>query len=110
MRLQIHFTWLCRGLLFLTAAPAFAEPIDPARLAPETAVFYAELANLDPLLDVALDAKTRELVEKADAYQRYLQSNEYQHLTMGVALLEAKLGTRWQPALRDLMGGGIALC
>lgn len=110
MRLSFAFAWLCCGLLSPIAPPASAEPIDAARLAPETAVFYAELGSLDPILNVALDAKTRELIEKTDAYQRYRQSGEYQHLTMGVALLEAKLGTGWQAALRDLLGGGIALC
>ncbi len=110
MRLRFALMWLCCGLISLIAIPASAEPVDPARLAPETAVFYAELGSLDPVLDVVLEGKTRELIEKADAYQRHRQSPEYQQLTMGVALLEARLGTGWQAALRDLLGGGIALC
>ena len=110
MRLRFAVLRLCCIALCLSASRVFAEPIDPARLAPDSAVFYAELANLDPLLDVALDPKTRELVQNADAYQRYRQSNEYQQLTVGVALLEAKLGVGWQAAVRDLLGGGIALC
>ncbi|HJT30998.1 MAG TPA: hypothetical protein VJ783_02945 [Pirellulales bacterium] len=109
MRLRLTFSWLFCALL-LSAFRASAEPIDPARLAPESAVFYAELANLDPLLDAVLDPKTRELIQNADAYQRYRQSNEYQHMTAGVAMLEAKLGVRWQTAVRDLLGGGIAVC
>lgn len=109
MRLRLTSTLLFCALL-LSASRVGAEPIDPARLAPESAVFYAEFANLDPLLDAVLDPKTGELIQNADAYQRYRQSNEYQHMTAGVALLEAKLGVGWQTALRDLLGGGIAVC
>lgn len=110
MRLPSTFKGLCFGLACLVAGRAIAEPIDPARLAPETAVFYAELGSLDPVLDIVLDAKTRELIEKTEPYQRYRQSNQYQQLAMGVALLEARLGTGWQAALRDLLGGGMAAC
>lgn len=110
MRLRFNVIRLFCIALCLSASRAGAEPIDPARLAPESAVFYAELANLDPLLDAVLDPKTRELMQNADAYQRYRQSNEYQHMTAGVALLEAKLGVGWQAAVRDLLGGGIAVC
>lgn len=110
MRLRLAIIRLFCIALCLSASRAGAEPIDPARLAPESAVFYAELANLDPLLDAALDPKTRELIQNADAFQRYRQSNEYQHVTTGVAMLEAKLGVDWQAAVRDLLGGGIAVC
>lgn len=109
MRLRLTFSGLFCALL-LSASRAGAEPIDPARLAPESAVLYAEFANLDPLLDAVLDPKTGELIQNADAYQRYRQSNEYQHMTAGVALLEAKLGVGWQTAVRELLGGGIAVC
>lgn len=110
MRLRSTALRLCCVVLCVSASRAFAEPIDPARLASETAVFYAELANLDPLLDAVLDPKTRELIQNADAYQRYVHSTQYQHMTAGVALLEAKLGIGWQVAVRDLLGGGIAVC
>lgn len=110
MRWQRNLGWLCCGILCLSAARAGAEPIDPARLAPESAVFYAELTNLDPLLDAALDAKTREFIQNADAYKRYRESSQYPQMTAGVALLEVKLGTNWHTALRDLFGGGMAVC
>ena len=86
MRVRSLSIGLCCGLLCLVAVRAVAEPVDPARLAPETAVFFAELSSLDPVVDLMLDAKTREQIENVDAYRRYRQSDQYRHMAMGVAL------------------------
>lgn len=82
---------------------------DPAKLAPETAVVYSELTNPGPLLDLALAPKTRKLLENTEGYQKYLQSEKYQQLQMVIGILENRLGKGWEPALRDLVGGGIAI-
>lgn len=102
--------------LLLGAASAWAEPrpaepqtADIARLAPESTVLYSEATRLDPLVDFALAPATHQLLSGLDAYQKYLQSTEYQQLTLGIGLLEARLGTDWRTLVRDL-SGGVTLC
>lgn len=90
-------------------APAAPHTTDIARLAPESTVFYSEATRLDPLVDLALAPATHQMLAGLDAYQKYLQSKEYQQLTLGVGLLEARMDTDWRTLVRDL-SGGVTLC
>jgi hypothetical protein len=96
-------------LVSLIGSTAFGQS-DPAKLAPETAVVYFELSNPGPLLDIALAPKTRKLLENAEGYQKYVQSDKYQQLQTVGGVLEGRLGKGWEAALRELVGGGISVC
>jgi hypothetical protein len=119
MRRRFVPRWLALSVVCLVGSVALgpaafgadgSAPTDPATLAPETTVVYAELSNLDPLLDVALAPRTRQLLENVDAYQKYVQSEKYQQLKMVVGVLEGRLGKSWDAALRELVGGGVSVC
>ena len=98
-------------LIFVACSASLAlAQTDPAKLAPETAVLYAEISNPAPLLDLALSPKTHKLLENAEPYQKYVQSDQYQHVQTVVGVLETRLGKKWQQVLGDLVGGGIAVC
>lgn len=102
---------LILALVFvITIASLASGQADPAKLAPETAVLYAEISNPAPLLDIALAAKTRKLLENAEGYQKYVRSDQYQQLQTVVGLLETRLGKNWEQLVRDVLGGGIAVC
>lgn len=104
-----RFTPLVLCVLSLVAATARGQAVQPAQLAPETTVLYVELSNPAPLLDLALAPKTRKLLENSDGYQKYQQSEKYEQVKAVVGLLEAKLGKTWDSALRELVGGGLAI-
>lgn len=97
-------------LLALAAASASGQITSPAQLAPATTVLYAELTNPAPLIDLALAAKTRNLVRGSQHYREYEQSEKYAQVQAVTGLLEGRLGKSWDAALRDLTGGGVAVC
>ena len=103
------YSYIVVCLMCLVGQAAFGQATDPAKLAPETTVFYAELGNPGPLLDIALAAKMRKLLENVEGYQKYLQSDQYQQFQAVVGVLEGRLGTTWEAAVRDLLGG-ISVC
>ncbi|HVA45643.1 MAG TPA: DUF3352 domain-containing protein [Pirellulales bacterium] len=103
-----RFALLLVCLVGLCDSVARGQATDAAKLAPETAVWYAELANPGPLLDFALASKTRKLLENVEGYQKYLRSDQYQQLQAVVGVLETRLGTTWEAAVRDLLGGGVS--
>jgi hypothetical protein len=103
-----RFTLLLPCLVCLVGS-ASGQTTDTAKLAPETAVWYAELANPGPLLDFALAPNTRKLLVNVEGYQKYLRSDKYQQLQAVVGLLESRLGTTWQTAVRELLGGGVSV-
>ncbi|HET6879460.1 MAG TPA: hypothetical protein VFI31_04875 [Pirellulales bacterium] len=105
-----RFTPILACLVCLAVAPLRAQSTDPAQLAPETAVLYAEISDPGPLLDLALSAKTRKLIENTDGYQKYAQSDKYQQVQAVRGVLESRLGKSWDVVLRDLVGGGLAVC
>ncbi|HEV3344927.1 MAG TPA: hypothetical protein VG125_31405 [Pirellulales bacterium] len=113
MRRRFGPRWLALSVCLVVSAALGADgsgQSDPAALAPETSLVYAEFNNLGPLLDVALAPRTRQLLENVDAYQKYVQSEKYQELKTVVGVLEGRLGKSWDTALRDLVGGGISVC
>jgi hypothetical protein len=107
MRRRFTSLFVC---LCLVAASANAQGADPAQLAPETTVLYAEISNPGPLLDIALAPKTLKLIENSEGYQKYQQSEKYQHVQAVRSLLETRLGKSWDAAVRDLLGGGLTIC
>lgn len=94
----------------LAATSVFGQIANPAQLAPPTAVLYAELSSPTPLIDLALSPKTRDLVRRSEPFRKYEQSEKYAEVQAVIGLLEGRLGKSWDAALRDLVGGGVAVC
>ncbi len=95
-------------LLLAAIRPAVADDSrHPSRLLGENALVYFELARPDKLIDVATDPKLWDTVKQADAVERFLASDQFRQLRQAVEMFEAKLGVKWQPAVRDLVGGGV---
>jgi hypothetical protein len=96
-------------LLLLAAAwPAAADDArHPSRLLGESALVYVEIAQPEKLIDVATDRKLWDALQQADGVERFLASDQFKQLRGAVEMFEARLGVKWEPALRDLVGGGI---
>jgi hypothetical protein len=99
----------CFAAVALLWLPLPAQAIDPTRLAPESTVVFAELSRPEALIESALAASTWDLLQGVGTFQKYLQSPEYGHLHMVTGIAEARLGTSWQAAVRDVLGGGVWL-
>jgi hypothetical protein len=105
MHARLAVGFLSVVLLFPFAA--WSEDEHPARLLPETALAYFEISQPDKLIDLATNSSLWELVKRANAVEAYLQSDAYRQFLSAVELMERRLGAKWQPALRDLVGGGV---
>lgn len=105
-----RFRFFIALVLTVASVSVASGQADIAKLVPETAVLYAEINNPAPLLDIALAAKARKLLENVEGYQKYLHSDQYQHVQTVVGLLETRLGKSWDQLVRDLIGGGVAVC
>jgi hypothetical protein len=79
----------------------------PARLLGEGALAYFEISEPEKLIDVATHPKLWDAIKQTDGVERYLASEQYKQLQAAVEMVEAKLAVKWEPALRDLVGGGI---
>ncbi|HVC97685.1 MAG TPA: hypothetical protein VND64_28700 [Pirellulales bacterium] len=99
----------CLVVCTLFTLPNGLVAADPMKLAPESAVLFVELARPETILDPALDPATRDLFKGVDAYRKYLESPQYAQLLMVKPVVEARLGTSWQAAARDILGGGVYL-
>jgi hypothetical protein len=99
--------FIAAGCLLTLPLPALA--IEPTRLAPESTVVYAELIRPDAVMEPAFAPSTFDLLKGVDAFQKYQQSPEYGHVMMVKGIAEARLGTTWQAAVRDVLGSGICI-
>jgi hypothetical protein len=99
-----RFATLVLAWFSLVAALPAAET-DPARLVPETAVGYLAINQPDVVLDAALNPLLFEKLQAVEGVQKYLGSKDYRQLKDVVAVVEGRLGLKWDQGLRDLLGG-----
>ncbi len=93
-----------------TQPTAVTQPaLDPAALMPPTCLAYIEITQPEALLDRILDPALQARLVALPSVQTYYQGSQYAQLRMGVTFLEGALQTKWEPALRSLIGGGIYL-
>jgi len=107
---KVPFVRLTAFVVALAAATPAAIADDaphPAKLLSEGALAYFEITQPEKLIDAATHPKLWGLIKQADGVERYLVSEQFKQLQAAVELVEARLGVKWQPALRDLIGGGI---
>lgn len=98
---------------FIAPATASAAEPDgawqPATWLPTTTAAYAEISDPAPLLEAVLGAETLALLDDFEPYRKYRETKNYTDLQTVAAVLEAKLGAKWEPTLRTLLGGGAAV-
>jgi len=102
------------GVLFALAVSVglsahAAEPPSLARLAPESTTVYAELAQPQALLKVALEPRWQTLLARNEKWQAFWQSPDATRLKAGVRTIEDQLQMPWHQALGELTGGGLAV-
>lgn len=95
-------------LLIQTAAATAAEKTAADLLPPSTAI-YLEVTNPKRLLTVAMQHPLRRRLEEIDVYRQAFKSKQYLQFQAVLAVIEAKIGMKWQPALEKLTAGGIYL-
>lgn len=83
--------------------------VDPAALMAPTCLAYVEVTRPDALLDRLLDPGWQARLSNLPTVQTYYQSAQYAQARIGITLLEGALQSKWEPALRSLVGGGIYL-
>lgn len=81
--------------------------LDPAALMPPTCLVYIEITRPEALLDRVLDPTLKAHLAALPSVQKYYEGPQFAQLHMGVALLEGALQSKWEPASRSLVGGGI---
>lgn len=109
--------WLSAAVLTIScwlAAPCLAatprsEISDPARLVPESAAALLTVANPAPVLDALLSPDYYQPLLALKPIDKTLHSPDFAKLQQLVSLLEIRLGTSWQAALKQLAGGGLTL-
>jgi hypothetical protein len=90
-------------------AVAGEQVLDPAALMAPTCLAYVEITRPEDVLDRILDPGLQSRLSALPGVQNYYQSSQFAQARTGVAFLEGALQTKWEPALRSLIGGGIYL-
>ncbi|QDS96533.1 hypothetical protein FF011L_53450 [Roseimaritima multifibrata] len=93
---------------------AFAEPprgVDcgASELLPSSIVAYAEVSDLDGVLQTVLAHPLRAKLEAMPAYDSFLQSNGPEKLQVGIQAFQASMGKPWDAALDKLTDRGITI-
>jgi hypothetical protein len=91
------------------SAPLAAAEKAAAELLPQTTVFYAELTQLNEVVDLVWEHPLRKRIEALEGVQNALQGKEYLQLKAVVAVAEAQLGMTWREAVEKLSAGGVYL-
>lgn len=86
-----------------------AEPASLARLAPESATAYAEIAQPQALVETARETRWQTLLGQNDKWQAFLQSKDGGRFKAAVRTIEDQLQMPWHQALSELTGGGLAV-
>jgi hypothetical protein len=95
----------------LLSLPAFAaDPLPPAAewISPD-AVAVLEVTGPEAVLDVMLHPNLIEAVKSSPAYKRQEKTQAFQEFKTHVDNVELFLETKWQPAIRQLFGGGLTV-
>jgi hypothetical protein len=105
--------WLFAAVLTisccLAAMPARAEIAEPARVVPESAVALLTVQNPGPVLDAVLSPDYYQPLLALKAVDKTLHSPDFAKFQQLIGLLEIRLGTSWQAAVKQLTGGGLTL-
>ena len=92
-------------LLLLTAAAlvlvrdAAAADKSPREMMPLSTVVYAEMPQPQKLLDAVLDHPSVVELQNHPDYQKAFENPQVQEFLKVLALVEAKLGMKWRPAV-----------
>lgn len=95
------------GALVYSVAQAAED--NPARLLSEGTVAYLGVTDPAPLLDAALSDDLYAVLRQIPQVRQSYDSKEFRQLAEVVKVLEDRLGTTWQQATRDVLGGGLHL-
>ena len=103
-----------RAVLLLAACallsrPAVAdEPLPPAaEWISKDAVAVLEVTKPDAVMDLVFHPQLIDAITSSPAYKQQEKTKEFQEFKRHVANIEEFLGTDWQPAIRQLLGGGL---
>lgn len=87
-----------------------AEDLGPAaQWVPRDAAITLEVANPQPLLELAIGPKTVQVVTSHPLWQLATLTPQYKQFRQGIDYLESRLDTDWRSGLEKLVGGGITL-
>ena len=95
--------------LLLATAPSFADGPRGAGWISGDAVAYVELARPSAILDRLTHEPVRGLLESSPDFQKALESDQYRQARGALDSVTGALGTTWDKALLDLVGGGVVL-
>ncbi len=96
-------------LALLATTPTFADEPRGAGWISADAVAYVELARPSAILDRLTHEPVRGLLETSPDFQKALASDGYRHVRGIVDTIADSLGSTWDKALLDLVGGGVVL-
>jgi hypothetical protein len=102
---------LLLAICALPSLPAVAgEPLPPASqwLSPET-VAVLEVTRPEALLDLVLHPKLMDAVTSSPAYKQQEKTEQFKELQRHRENIEEFLERDWQPAVRELLGGGVTV-
>lgn len=91
------------------AQPTRADSVDPLRLLPDSTLAVVTIDSPRTVLDGLLAPEYYEPLVALKAVDKALHAPALTRLKQLVGLLEARLDTSWQDALRTITGGGITL-
>lgn len=97
------------GLLVVSPVLAVAQVNDPAKLLPDSTIFYAEISNPPVILDGLLEHTLVDQLKKEEAYQAILQSPQAEEFLMVLDYVESQIGMEWDDAIKALSAGGITV-
>jgi hypothetical protein len=96
-------------LALLAASPSLAEGPRGAGWISGDAVAYVEVARPSAILDRLTGEPVRGLLHSSPDFQKYLADDGYRQGRAAVDAVAGALGTTWDKALIDLVGGGLML-
>ena len=99
---------LILGLVLLSPVFATAQ-IEPAKLLPETTVFYAEITDPPAIVDALLEHPVTKRLQEEDAYQELVKDPEVAQFLQILDYVESQLGMEWDDVLKTLTADGITL-
>ena len=99
-------------MIFVGASPLGAwqtTDIEGALLFPENTNFYVEIGQPQAVVEKLIDHPLREKIATLAAVKQELNAPGMKQLRIGLAFLEARVGEKWLPAVKQLTQGGLFL-
>src|SRR4051812_27897060 len=97
------------ALVLLATSPSLADGPRGAGWISGDAVAYVEVARPSAILERLTGEPVRGLLESSPNFQKYLADDGYRRGRAAVDAITGALGTTWDRALLDLVGGGLIL-